>query len=121
MEKIQIEPVRNNYKTLRTIVLDSIRETILNQELKPGQKISPDDIAQRLGVSRMPVREALGIFEMEGLVISTPHRGVTVSNISIADIEELTLIRCSLEGIALRLGAEQMDNARLEYIRKRLD
>lgn len=121
MRTIQIESLSNNYKTLRTIVLDKIREMILNQELKPGQKIQQDDIAQGLGVSRMPVREALGTLEMAGLVISAPHRGVIVSNLSIADIEELTLIRCTLEGIAVRLGAEQMDNGRLESIRKCLD
>lgn len=101
----------NDYQTLRTIVLNKMREMILSLELRPGQRVSQEELSVGLGVSRMPVREALRVLESEGLVESTPHRGVLVTGISIHDVRELGIIRRALEGVATERAATEMDSA----------
>lgn len=103
----------SDYQTLTTLVLCKIKEMILSLELRPGQRVSQEELSQGLGVSRMPVREALRVLESEGLVESVPHRGVVVTSISIHDVQELGMIRCSLEGMATELAAEKMDRSRV--------
>jgi DNA-binding GntR family transcriptional regulator len=85
-----------------------IREAIMDGNLKPGERINQDAIAEELGVSRMPIREALSKLEQTGFVVIQPHRGAHVAPLSLDHIEEVYLMRASLESLAARLAAERM-------------
>jgi len=92
-------------KTRQELVLDQLREAILDGVLKPGEKLQQTELASILGVSRMPVREALRSLEAEGLVIFYPHRGAFVSELSPDELEQICLLREAAESRAARLGA----------------
>ncbi len=94
-----------------------VREAILDGELAPGQTMSQVVLAEELGVSRTPLREALRMLQGEGLVEARPNRRVRVAPISAGDLEELYAVRVALEAQALRLAVPRMtpeDIARLE-------
>jgi DNA-binding GntR family transcriptional regulator len=111
----------SDYRTLTAIVLSRVREMILGLELQPGQKISQEHLSLQLGVSRMPVREALKVLESEGLVKYLPHRGVVVTEISIEDVRELGIIRQALEGTATEIAARNMDSDKARELQRYLD
>ena len=95
----------------------TIREAILDGKLEPGTTMSQVMLADELGVSRTPLREALRMLQNEGLIESEPNRRVRVSEVSIADVEELYTMRVPLEVNALRLSMSEFtpeDIARLE-------
>src|SRR3954447_24779332 len=95
----------------------TIREAILDGKLEPGTTMSQVMLADELGVSRPPLREALRMLQNEGLIESEPNRRVRVSEVSLADVEELYTIRVPLEVNALRLSMDALapeDVARLE-------
>ena len=94
-----------------------IRESILDGSLTPGETMSQVALADELGVSRTPLREALRMLQGEGLILSEPNRRVRVAPLSLADVEELYAIRIPLEVTALRLSIARMtpeDIAELE-------
>jgi DNA-binding GntR family transcriptional regulator len=103
----------DNLKTREEVVTDAIRQAILRGRFRPGDKLQQEDLADELGVSRSPVREALRTLAAEELVTSYPHRGVVVTERSGAELEELLLIRILLEGTAARRAAPYVDEARL--------
>lgn len=88
--------------TLEEKVTSIIREAIFTQQLKPGERLVQDELAGKLGVSRMPVREALRSLEREGLVEMLPHKGAVVIGIRKDDVEELYFLRSQLEGITVQ-------------------
>jgi DNA-binding GntR family transcriptional regulator len=90
------------------LVADGIRLAILRGELAPGQVLRQEELAKQFGLSRVPVREALRELETQGLVISYPNRGTVVAELSSADIEEVYLIRTTLETTVLRLSVPKM-------------
>jgi len=104
------------YRTMQEIAYDAIRDGILTGRHAPGQRLIADDLARELGVSRMPVREALHRLEVAGLVAITPHRGAVVSELSENECVEIYHIRAVLEGLATRLATPHLsesDHARL--------
>lgn len=107
------------YRTMQEIVYDTIRDAILSGRYRPGQRLVADELAKEIGVSRMPVREALHRLEATGLVTLTPHRGAVVNELSEAEIIEIYHIRAVLDGLATRLAAPHLckpDHARLNAI-----
>lgn len=90
------------------LVADGIRLAILRGQLAPGQVLRQEELAKQFGLSRAPVREALRQLETEGLVVSYPNRGTVVAELSPEDIEEVFLIRITLETTALRLSVPKM-------------
>lgn len=86
--------------TLQEKVTFTLRQHILQQKYQSGDRLIQEDLAVALGVSRMPIREALFRLEMEGLVEMVPHKGAVVKNISKQDIEEIYYLRANLEGVA---------------------
>lgn len=90
-------------------VADYLRESIFKGELAAGTRIRLTDTARSLGVSEMPVRDALRLLETEQLVTVLPRRGATVTQLSPDDIEELYAMRAGLEGLAARLAVNRMD------------
>jgi len=94
--------------TAQEYVLDWLRAAVLNRELLPGEPIRQDAIAERLGVSRVPLREALKILEGEGQVTYRRHHGYTVTELSLADLLEVYRIRKLLEDDAVRLAVHNV-------------
>lgn len=92
------------YKTKIEAVLDVLREAIQNGDIRPGQRIRQDDIAERLGISPTPVREALRRLEAEGLLIYVPHKGVRVAELSVDDARDIYMVRSLVEGFAAQLA-----------------
>ncbi len=90
------------------LVADGIRLAILRGQLAAGQILKQEELAKQFGLSRAPVREALRQLEAEGLVVSYPHRGTVVAELSPEDIEEVFLIRITLETTVLRLAVPKM-------------
>lgn len=94
------EPI--TYKSKRSSVADTLRQEIFTEQLKPGSRLRQEEVAQRLGVSVTPVREAFRILEAEGYVESRPHQGVVVANRNYGDLIDAYEIRLSLEILAIR-------------------
>jgi len=112
------------HQTLREKILGNIRDAILKGDLKPGERVSEPDIAERYGISRTPIREAFRQLESEGYLTVIPRKGAVVSKHSEKDIEEFYSIKSVLEGYAAQLAAENMtpkDIDKLESINSRLE
>ena len=99
----RIEP-----RTLKENVTDILRQMIINGELAPDTELNQVGIANQLGVSRGPVREALGQLEQEGLVHSIPYKGVFVTSLTRRHVEELYSIRIVLETLAVERAIDRI-------------
>ncbi len=100
--------------TRRTVAAEAaeiLRQRILTGDLKSGQPIRQEQIAQELGVSRIPLREALKQLEAEGFVTIEPHKGAVVSTLSLAEVQELFELRIHLESWLLRDAIPRMREA----------
>ena len=102
-----------NRKSASVVVTDTVRRAILRGHFSPGQLMPQEEIAKQFGVSRAPVRDALRQLETEGLIVTHPHRGAEVAKLTAEDVEEVFLIRESLETTALRLSVPKMTEADL--------
>lgn len=102
-------------------VAEHIRLSVIRGDLLPGQKVPQDEIALSLGLSRMPVREALRQLEVEGFVSLIPNRGAVVRKLSIQDIRDVYQVRIELEGLAARLGARRSTLPQLEQLERLMD
>ncbi|WP_132243272.1 GntR family transcriptional regulator [Marinisporobacter balticus] len=105
-----------NYRPLRDVVFENLRNAILNGDLKPSERLMEVQIAEQLGVSRTPVREAIRKLELEGLVIMVARKGAYVADVSIKDILDVLEVRSVLEGLAASLAAERMAEEELEKL-----
>ena len=90
-------------KSFVETVADYLRESILQGEMKPGEKLNQNKVLEKLGISSIPFREALRILEKEGLIISRPGKGSWVAGISHKDLEETFEMREMIEVFALEL------------------
>ena len=95
-------------RTLSITVADRLRRLIVTNRLRPGDPLRLAAIADRLGVSVQPVREAVRLLAAEGLVVIEPHRGAYVAKLSIEDVEELYAVRVALEGLMARVATERL-------------
>ena len=95
-----------SHRQLRKLVADQIRAAIFDGRFKPGEWLRQERVAQELGVSQMPVREALKELAAEGLIEHVPYRGVRVVALSVEDIEDLYEHRAFLEGRAAEKAVE---------------
>lgn len=110
----------DSYKPLREIVFETLRDAIINQTLEPGERLMEIQLAEEMGVSRTPVREAIRKLELEGLVVMVPRKGAYVAGISVKDIHEVFEVRASLEGLAASLAAQRMTNEELDEMERSL-
>ena len=102
---------------LREVVAGQLRLMILDGELKPGQRLVEGHLAQRLGVSRNPVREAMRSLEATGLIEVVPRRGAHVSGIDRCEVHHIQQIRILVEGYAVEQAALRRDPDSIERIR----
>ncbi len=105
------------YRTKQELIYQELYDGIVDGRYRPGERLDLDAIAERVGTSRTPVREAIRRLESEGLVTSVPHRGTVVSQLSIDEIAELYHIRAVLEGLAARLAAGNLTDADADGLR----
>jgi DNA-binding GntR family transcriptional regulator len=94
------------FQTMQGAVLDHLRHLILSRQLLPGERLVQGDLAERLGVSRTPIREALHRLAHEGLVTLSSYKGATVAQFSAADLEDVFAVRIALESYATSLAAQ---------------
>lgn len=107
----------NDYKPLRDVIFDTIREAIIAGELKPGERLMEVQLAEKMGVSRTPVREAIRKLELEGLVDMVPRKGAHVAELSIKDIMDVLEVRSSLDGLASSLSAERITEEEIKELK----
>lgn len=101
---------------IRDSVFSILRNAILDKKLEPGQRLVERNIAEQLGVSRTPVREAIRKLELERLVTHIPRKGVVVSGFTKADIIEILLIRASLEALICSIAATKIKSKEVERL-----
>lgn len=102
----------------RDAVLSQLRNAILTNRLKPGERIREVQLARDLGVSRPTLREAIYQLIHEGLLVQEPHKGVTVAEIDAATITDIAVVRAALETIAAKAIATDKDDAAREKLRQ---
>ncbi|ADQ04870.1 transcriptional regulator, GntR family [Caldicellulosiruptor owensensis OL] len=107
-----------NYKPLREIVFEKLRDMIVNGDLRPGERLMEIKLAEMLGVSRTPIREAIRKLELEGLVVMLPRKGAYVADISKKEIMDVLEIRAALDKLAAGLAAQRMTRAEKEQLKK---
>jgi DNA-binding GntR family transcriptional regulator len=101
------------YKTQTDWAVQILRDAILKGEIKPGEKLRQETLAQQLGISPTPIREAFRRLEVEGLLVHSAHKGVRVVEFTIKDAEEVSLIRSALESLAARLAITNSEKGEL--------
>src|SRR6185503_133773 len=112
------------HRTKQEFVYTTLRAAIMKCELQPGERLVIDDLARRLSVSAIPVREALQLLQSDGLVLLTPHVGATVAPISPESILEVFTVLEGLESVATRAAvgrAREEDLAGLDRIVRAMD
>jgi len=114
-----LEPIAR--QTVASMTVDALRERILRGDYPDGEPLRQDAIADELGVSRIPVREALRQLEAEGLVSFSPHRGAIVSSLSLDEIDELFELRAEIECDLLRRAIPCMTKQQLDTALEVLD
>ena len=119
MPNRRLSPVDlDSYKPLRELVLDAIRAAIMNGILQPRERLMEIQLAEELGVSRTPIREALRKLELEGFIVMVPRKGAYVADLSFKDIADVFEIRAALEGLAAGLAAERITEEELETMER---
>src|SRR5690606_7880656 len=121
MEETRLQPVNlESCKPLRELVFDALREAIINGTLKPRERLMEIQLAEELGVSRTPIREALRKLEIEGFIVMVPRKGAYVADLSFKDIADVFEIRSALEGLAAELAAERITDEELDEMERLL-
>ena len=110
----------NEYLPLRDVVFNTLRQAIITGEFAPGERLMEIALANRLGVSRTPIREAIRKLELEGLVVMIPRKGAEVAKITEKDLRDVLEVRSSLEELAAELAAERMNDEVKEKLEKAL-
>src|SRR5262245_27214001 len=108
-------------RTIADQVAEVVRQRILTGQLKGGQPIRQEHLAAELGVSRIPLREALKQLAAEGFVTITSHKGAVVAELSVAEVEELFEIRLKLESWLLQLAIPAMTERDLAALDQNMD
>lgn len=111
----------DSYRPLRDVVVDNIRQAIISGEFPAGMRLMELQLAEEMGVSRTPVREAIRKMELEGLVVMIHRRGAYVADISIKDINEVYEIRTALDVLAAGLAAERIDDDEIKQMKELLE
>ena len=110
----------NDYKPLREVIFNTLREAIIVGELKPGERLMEVQLAEKMGVSRTPVREAIRKLELEGLVEMLPRKGAHVADLSVKDIMDVLEVRATLDGLATKLSASRITDEEIKELRHQL-
>lgn len=107
----------SEYLPLRDVVFNTLRQAILRGELEPGERLMEIALAQKLGVSRTPIREAIRKLELEGLVVMVPRKGAEVADITEKDLRDVLEVRTALEALSVELAIKNMTDEDIEALR----
>lgn len=108
----------NEFLPLRDVVFNTLRQAILRGELKPGERLMEIQLANKLGVSRTPIREAIRKLELEGLVLMIPRRGAEVAQITEKSLRDVLEVRDALEVLAVELACERITSEDIEKLKE---
>ena len=118
MKEPNFEVTMNEYLPLRDVVFNTLRQAILRGELKPGERLMEIQLANKLGVSRTPIREAIRNLELEGLVLMIPRRGAEVAEITEQNLRDVLEVREALEELSVKLACEHATQAQIEEMKQ---
>lgn len=104
-------------RSLSIFVYNHIKEDILSDRLRPGERLLEIQLSERLGVSRTPIREAFKMLENENFVVIRPRRGVVVAEFDKGDVLQMLEVRQNLEGFASALAAKRITSEELEELK----
>lgn len=107
----------NDYLPLRDVVFNTLRQAILRGEMEPGERLMEIQLAQKLGVSRTPIREAIRKLELEGLVIMIPRKGAEVAHITEKDMKDVLEVRSTLEELVVELAIKNVTDEKIEELK----
>ena len=116
--ELNFEVKMNEYLPLRDVVFNTLRQAILRGELKPGERLMEIQLANKLGVSRTPIREAIRKLELEGLVLMIPRRGAEVAQITEKSLRDVLEVRSALEELAVQLACRRMTPEVVEELKE---
>ncbi len=108
----------NEYLPLRDVVFNTLRQAILRGELKPGERLMEIQLANKLGVSRTPIREAIRKLELEGLVLMIPRKGAEVADITEKSLIDVLEVRRALEELAVQLTCDRITEEEIIELRR---
>ncbi|MBU3840068.1 MAG: GntR family transcriptional regulator [Candidatus Ruminococcus intestinipullorum] len=114
----KFEVTMDEYLPLRDVVFKTLRQAILRGELKPGERLMEIKLANKLGVSRTPIREAIRKLELEGLVLMVPRKGAEVADITEKSLNDVLEVRKALEELAVQLACERMSKEAFEELKQ---
>lgn len=107
----------DEYLPLRDVVFNTLRQAILRGELKPGERLMEIQLANKLGVSRTPIREAIRKLELEGLVLMIPRKGAEVAEITEKSLRDVLEVRRALEELAVQIACDKISATQIEVLR----
>ena len=113
-EKLKL--TMNDYLPLRDVVFNTLREAILNGEIKPGERLMELQLAAKLGVSRTPIREAIRMLVQEGLAVTVPRKGAEVAKMTEKDMEDVLIIRAALDELAVELACDAITEEQFKQL-----
>jgi len=107
-----------DFLPLRDVVFNKLRQEILTGKLKPGERLREIQLANKMGVSRTPIREAIRMLELEGLVKMLPRRGAEVAEITQKDLNDVIEVRTALEQLAIELACKHMTSSGIDLLKE---
>lgn len=116
VDDIKLTANLDQYLPLRDVVFNTLREAIIKGDLKPGERLMENQLADKLGVSRTPVREAIRKLELENLVVMIPRKGAEVAKITEKDIRDVLEVRAALESLAVELACEKISQEQIKQL-----
>lgn len=116
LDDSNIQVTMNEYLPLRDVVFNTLRNAILRGELEPGERLMEIALAQKLGVSRTPIREAIRKLELEGLVVMVPRKGAEVADITEKDLRDVLEVRIALEELSITLAIKHMSDEAIDEL-----
>ncbi len=111
----------NEFLPLRDVVFNTLRQAILTGELKPGERLMEIHLANKLGVSRTPIREAIRKLELEGLVTMIPRRGAEVAQITEKSMNDVLEVRRAMDALCVELACDRITPEELEQLKEACD
>lgn len=118
-ENLQVN--MDEFLPLRDVVFNTLRQAILTGELKPGERLMEIHLANRLGVSRTPIREAIRKLELEGLVTMIPRRGAEVAQITEKSLKDVLEVRRALDALSVELACDRIEDEELTALSRACD
>ncbi|MGN0376606.1 MAG: GntR family transcriptional regulator [Suilimivivens sp.] len=113
----QFQVDMDEFLPLRDVVFNTLRKAILTGQLKPGERLMEVHLANKLGVSRTPIREAIRKLELEGLVIMIPRRGAEVAQITEKSLNDVLEVRRALDALSVELACERITDEEIEELK----